>query len=280
MERQPFETALIGPNVLLREGLGYILRASNFHILVSAGYVDGYFVSSLPPNKPLLLIIEACCDFGSTLRQIESFKRHCAAGRVVVLTRQYCLREIISAFRAGANAYFVNVTTTDIFIKFLELVVLGETILPPVTLTLLEDLLDSSDDHQNGGDQHDDDRTDHEEDAKDAEDGAEKKDKDNGDAASEALPEGATSEALPQVDNNVPQLSAQEATILRGLVMGDSNKAIARKMLIAEATVKVHVKAILRKIQVRNRTQAAIWAIKNRGFIPLKKNGPASGTYP
>jgi len=34
-------------------------------------------------------------------------------------------------------------------------------------------------------------------------------------------------------------------------------------MEIAEATVKVHVKAILRKIRVRNRTQAAIWAMNN-----------------
>jgi hypothetical protein len=44
---------------------------------------------------------------------------------------------------------------------------------------------------------------------------------------------------------------------------GDSNKTIARKMKIADATVEVHVKAILRKTRVRNRTQAAIWAMIN-----------------
>jgi two-component system nitrate/nitrite response regulator NarL len=49
------------------------------------------------------------------------------------------------------------------------------------------------------------------------------------------------------------------------LIEGDSNKAIARKIDIAEATVKVHVKAILRKIRVHNRTQAAIWAMSS-GF--------------
>ena len=47
------------------------------------------------------------------------------------------------------------------------------------------------------------------------------------------------------------------------LIEGDSNKSIARKIDIAEATVKVHVKAILRKIRVQNRTQAAIWAMNN-----------------
>ncbi|WP_287389377.1 LuxR C-terminal-related transcriptional regulator, partial [Mesorhizobium sp.] len=42
---------------------------------------------------------------------------------------------------------------------------------------------------------------------------------------------------------------------------------------IAEATVKVHVKAILRKIRVRNRTQAAVWAM-NHGVLTLA-SGPS-----
>lgn len=55
-------------------------------------------------------------------------------------------------------------------------------------------------------------------------------------------------------------LSVRETVILRCLMEGDSNKLIARKFDITEATVKVHVKAILRKIRAKNRTQAAIWA--------------------
>ncbi|MBR3193394.1 response regulator transcription factor [Bosea sp. (in: a-proteobacteria)] len=58
-------------------------------------------------------------------------------------------------------------------------------------------------------------------------------------------------------------LSAREVSILEGLMLGESNKVIARKLEIAEATVKVHVKAILRKVRVRNRTQAAMWAMQN-----------------
>jgi DNA-binding CsgD family transcriptional regulator len=61
-------------------------------------------------------------------------------------------------------------------------------------------------------------------------------------------------------------LSARQRSILRCLVQGDSNKIIARKMAMAEATVKVHVKAILRKVRVHNRTQAAIWAMSNGSF--------------
>ena len=58
-------------------------------------------------------------------------------------------------------------------------------------------------------------------------------------------------------------LSMREIAILQCLMHGDSNKLIARHFEIAESTVKVHVKAILRKICALNRTQAAIWAIEH-----------------
>ncbi|MFK4792529.1 LuxR C-terminal-related transcriptional regulator [Sphingobium sp. ZW T5_29] len=55
-------------------------------------------------------------------------------------------------------------------------------------------------------------------------------------------------------------LSDRELEILRWLIMGCPNKVISKRMEISEATVKVHVKAVLRKLRVKNRTQAAIWA--------------------
>jgi two-component system nitrate/nitrite response regulator NarL len=55
-------------------------------------------------------------------------------------------------------------------------------------------------------------------------------------------------------------LSAREQEILTCISRGMSNKLIAREWNISESTVKVHVKAILRKIRVKNRTEAALWA--------------------
>ena len=70
---------------------------------------------------------------------------------------------------------------------------------------------------------------------------------------------------------NHPRLSEREAQILDGLVRGHANKVIARSCDITEATVKVHMKSILRKIQVANRTQAAVWALEHGHFIdPIK----------
>jgi two-component system nitrate/nitrite response regulator NarL len=58
-------------------------------------------------------------------------------------------------------------------------------------------------------------------------------------------------------------LSDREVAIVARLTGGMPNKLIASELTITEATVKVHLKSIMKKIGVTNRTQAAIWAINN-----------------
>jgi two-component system, NarL family, nitrate/nitrite response regulator NarL len=60
--------------------------------------------------------------------------------------------------------------------------------------------------------------------------------------------------------NNRGNLTDRERQILRCLLDGHSNKHIARVLDITEGTVKVHLKALMRKISAVNRTQAALWA--------------------
>ncbi|EKV32726.1 Nitrate/nitrite response regulator protein [Caenispirillum salinarum AK4] len=60
-------------------------------------------------------------------------------------------------------------------------------------------------------------------------------------------------------------LTAREMDILHLLVAGEPNKVIARRLSITEATVKVHLRSLLKKINAANRTQAAIWAL-HHGF--------------
>ena len=72
-------------------------------------------------------------------------------------------------------------------------------------------------------------------------------------------------DSTPPTLKSIRGLSPREQEILQALVTGASNKMIANKLGIMEATVKVHLKTLLRKIDVNNRTQAAIWAMNN-GF--------------
>jgi DNA-binding NarL/FixJ family response regulator len=61
-------------------------------------------------------------------------------------------------------------------------------------------------------------------------------------------------------------LTPQQMNILRLICQGRPNKIISYELSIAEATVKTHIAAIMSKINVRNRTQAALLASKARIF--------------
>jgi len=72
----------------------------------------------------------------------------------------------------------------------------------------------------------------------------------------------------PQTEE-ASSLSAKELVVVRCLAEGACNKEISRSMGITEATAKVHVKAIMRKLGLANRTQAAVWAVRNGLDRPL-----------
>jgi len=229
---------LVGKSILLREGLARILRAANFRILASVSCSDELVPIKIKAPQPLFLIVHTGNDFDPALEQIGLIRDRHPSERIAVVADHYRINELVSAFRAGASGYLVDVTTCDIFVKSLELVMMGEVIFPPEFLSFV---LDAGGNHL-------------------AETATRDK---SGDAI-----------LVATEDATAPQLSPREVSILRCLIEGDSNKCIARKIDIAEATVKVHVKAILRKIRVQNRTQAAIWGINNGSLPMLASNRP------
>ena len=73
--------------------------------------------------------------------------------------------------------------------------------------------------------------------------------------------------ATPRLKNDVPvPLTLRECEVLRQLALGLTNKEIASSLHISYETVKEHVQHILRKIRVADRTQAAVWAVRNGLF--------------
>jgi DNA-binding NarL/FixJ family response regulator len=242
-QRQSSAIVLVGKSNLLREGLAGILRSENFRIAASVSCADDLLPRRLQLHQPLFLVVHTGDDFDAAVEQIELFRNQHPGGRIAIVADHYRLCELVSAFRAGANGYFVDVMACDVFIKSIELVIMGETIFPPAFISFV--------------------------------------------LGSEADPRG---EAAPRDENNqetlirtertlAPQLSTREKSILRCLIEGNSNKCIARKIDIAEATVKVHVKAILRKIGVQNRTQAAIWGMNNGSATRLANNSSPPSTF-
>ncbi|MEM7270362.1 MAG: response regulator transcription factor [Pseudomonadota bacterium] len=62
------------------------------------------------------------------------------------------------------------------------------------------------------------------------------------------------------------KLSEREFQVLEGLCKGQSNKEIARDLDLQEVTIKLHVKTLCRKLEAKNRTQAAMIAKEERLF--------------
>lgn len=69
-------------------------------------------------------------------------------------------------------------------------------------------------------------------------------------------PQGAEGESI----SRPPQLTPTQARVFRSVQSGLSNREIAHELGIAEATVKIHMTALMRRLSVRNRTQVAIIA--------------------
>ena len=137
-----------------------------------------------------------------------------------------------ATFQSGADGYCLATTGCEALIKYLDLVMLGEVVFP--SAAFLNALSSSGLDCETCG---------------------------------EALAITVTPTPMPpsfdSQDSPIRTLSIREAEILQCLMQGSPNKVIARKLDVAEATVKVHIKAILRKIRVANRTQAAMWAVNH-----------------
>ena len=69
------------------------------------------------------------------------------------------------------------------------------------------------------------------------------------------------------VPSYMPELSQRQRDVLARLLQGKPNKIISRELGLAQGTVKIHVTAILKKLKVANRTQAAL-AASRLGLAP------------
>ena len=63
--------------------------------------------------------------------------------------------------------------------------------------------------------------------------------------------------------DKIKSLTRREMDVLKLMAVGGFNKDIAAKLNISERTVKNHISNIFKKIEVTDRTQAAVFAIKN-----------------
>lgn len=172
-----------------------------------------------------LIILVADTDRSALLAQVRRAKQENANARVVVMGDVDTSEAALPLLAAGADGYLLKTISLGALRASLDTVMLGGTVVLPTPRNAFR--IESTD--------------------------------------CACLDEGAAEAETPKLDAEAEykKLSDRETDVLLCLTKGESNKQIARKFEITEATVKVHLKAILRKIRVSNRTQAAVWAHNN-----------------
>ena len=236
----PSRTILIVCNRLFREALSELL---DFPELVFTRGFDAIAeaIASMTEGAPGDLVI-AVTDgepgFTETLREVDAARHRFPTTRWLLLTDSVSPVRLRQAVAAGVDGVLPHDIAARVLKHAAGLLLLGQTLLPPSLSDFPRDVSTR--------------------------------------VPSGPAPEGiggARTDQLITLEQRqgagAPQLSEREQEILSCLVKGYSNKVIARQLGIADATVKVHVKALLRKLRVANRTQAAILAV-NEQMLPTE----------
>jgi len=222
---------LVHPSRLFTEGLASLLKDTHYNTVHQlTGFDSAYYPGDQLEGK--IIFVVGGRTPAEIVEIVKSIRSHLRSAYILVINASTRSSDVMAALEAGADGYLRDAISPQTFVRVVELIVEDETILPPEFVKSLRETRDARPEKIcNGG-------------------------HDTNESAAATNGENAAKVTL----------SAREGSILRGLVDGAPNKVIAQKLQITEATVKVHVKAILRKIRVKNRTQAAIWGARHMPF--------------
>jgi two-component system nitrate/nitrite response regulator NarL len=234
MSEIPYSSVVIvHPSRLFSEALAGIVTNAPLKLEYVSTDIDGIPFEKI--SRPPLFIVGGRTP-SHLADNVRNIKQCLCCSRIIALGDTSEPHVVLMALEAGAGGYLHEEMTLETFIMALELVLRGETVLPSVIVSLLAGNVAAKSQVTVA----------------------------NAPRRNEAeLP----FISLEEIKGNEPGLSTRQTAILQALVDGSPNKVIAQQLRLSEATVKLHVKAVLRKINVRNRTQAAVWAIKQASNI-------------
>lgn len=213
--RDPIRIALLSRNTIVREGLRRILSDEHFEVTQSVGHSSQLHEVTIQDGDDGSFLIVVDDGGPEEIAEVQILQSRFPAAHIVLLSDDFNFETMVQAFRLGVHGYIVKHISCEPLIGSLQLIAMGEKVMP----SELADALEFQSPICHGGDN--------------------------------------------QRGFSTANLSEREVEILECLVMGYPNKIVSRRLGISEATVKVHVKAILRKLLVQNRTQAAIWAVNH-----------------
>jgi two-component system, NarL family, nitrate/nitrite response regulator NarL len=232
----PIYTVIVDGGTLFREGVARILSRSRFRVVGKFSSIAGLAEHArtvggrMAEGERLLFVVGLAMDptCGET-PDLTWIKQQYPTARLVVLSDDEEPHSLSAVLQCGADGFLRKTITCDALIKSLDVVILGICVVSERSVPLLMQLAPTSvETHE-----------------------------------LEKLTPATTGGHAPCCEQTLGALSDRETKVLAYIAKGEPNKSIARKFDITEATVKAHVKAILRKLRAKNRTEAAIWANKH-----------------
>jgi len=216
MNEKASGTVLIAHSRLFREGMKLLLGDASHPIVAETDSIEGAIGIVEEGVEAELFLLDTPEDIGDPVPLFQAIRDRNRDSFIVALSDKESLGHIGKYLALGVDACLHTDMSADALKQSLELVLMGEKVLPSYVCKYLAD-------------------------------------------------DKRSSIRLARGRDRPERLTEREVEILQRLTKGLSNKMIAIELDITEGTVKVHLKHLLRKLGVSNRTQAALWA-RNQGL--------------
>ncbi|MDD5324828.1 MAG: response regulator [Polaromonas sp.] len=230
---------VVDDHTLFRRGLIALLSQNDhFNVTSEAGDI-GEALRCVALDRPDLILLDNHLPGVRGVDGIAALKDAAPGSRILMLTVSEDEADLVAALQAGADGYLLKTVESDQLCESIIKVLAGESVISPEMMTKLVIAFRSK------------------------APSSPSPDKRPGEMSAMGADQVRAERAVSAVSQDRPDLdllSVREREVLTLIACGDSNKVIARKLDIAETTVKIHVQHILRKLQLTSRVQAAVYA--------------------
>ncbi len=211
----------------LRHSLSRLAQPINT-FLEASSFTEARQIASQNPDMDLI-ILDLLMPDGSGFEEITAISRLAPAVPIIVVSMAEDRQDVMRSLDAGAMGFVPKSAPGDTLLYAIEMVLRGELYIPPQIFGVA------------GSNQ-----------------------KSSPRRAHPPLAHLKTSAATLAAAARVPNLTRRQKQVFQLLSQGNSNAAIAKLLGISEHTIAIHVSAILKTLELENRTQAALVATSQR----------------
>ncbi|MGE0805438.1 MAG: response regulator [Burkholderiaceae bacterium] len=224
----PIRILVVDDHTLFRRGLIALLAGDERFQVVAEAQDAGEACRCAAAYRPDLVLLDNHLPGVSGVAALPDLRAAAPQARVLMLTMSEDERDMAAALRGGASGYLLKTIDSA---ALAEAIVRAMKGVPAISPEMTGKLVNAFQSLQAGGTE-----------------------------AGIGPSDAPARTAPPAARDPIDDLSPRERQILSQIARGSSNKEIARTLDIAEATVKIHVQHILRKLNLGSRVQAAVYA--------------------